>query len=93
MRKTPAIIVATIRPSTPWVATVVATSTMKAPAGPPIWCRLPPSRETRKPPTIAVKSPRSGVTPEAMAIAIDSGRATIATVSPASASDFRRATE
>jgi hypothetical protein len=29
-------------------------STMKAPAGPPIWKRLPPSAETRKPPTIAV---------------------------------------
>ena len=35
-------------------ATVAATSTMKAPAGPPIWNRLPPSAETRKPPTIAV---------------------------------------
>ena len=56
---------------------------MKAPAGPPIWKRLPPSSDTRKPPTIAVKSPRSGDTPEAMAIAIDSGSATMATVRPA----------
>ncbi len=38
-----------------------ATSTMKAPAGPPIWKRLPPSAEIRKPPTMAVNSPRSGV--------------------------------
>ena len=36
--------------------TVAATSTMKAPAGPPIWKRLPPSAETRKPPTIAGKA-------------------------------------
>ena len=36
---------------------------MKAPAGPPIWKRLPPSAEIRKPPTIAVYSPRSGVAP------------------------------
>ena len=55
---------------------------MKAPAGPPIWKRLPPSAETRKPPTIAVNRPRSGEAPEAMAIAIDRGSATIATVSP-----------
>jgi len=27
---------------------------MKAPAGPPIWKRLPPKAETRKPPMIAV---------------------------------------
>ena len=59
---------------------------MKAPAGPPIWKRLPPSSDTMKPPTIAVYSPRSGETPEAIAMAIDSGSATIATVSPAMAS-------
>ena len=62
---------------------------MKAPAGPPIWKRLPPSSETMKPPTIAVYSPRSGVTPEAMAMAIESGSATIATVRPAMASARR----
>ena len=33
-------------------ATVAETSTMNAPAGPPIWKRLPPSAETRKPPMI-----------------------------------------
>ena len=63
-----------------------ATRTIKAPAGPPIWKRLPPSAETMKPPTIAVNRPRSGVTPEAIAIAMDSGSATMATVRPANAS-------
>ena len=57
-----------------------------AAAGPPICTRLPPRSETRKPPTMAVYSPRSGVTPEPMAIAMDSGRATMATVRPATAS-------
>jgi hypothetical protein len=33
---------------------IVAMSTMNAPAGPPIWNRLPPSAEIRKPPTMAV---------------------------------------
>ena len=50
----PDIAVARISPSIPCAATVAATSTMNAPAGPPIWNRLPPSAETRKPPTIAV---------------------------------------
>ena len=45
---------ARISPSTPNRIVVAATSTMKAPAGPPIWKRLPPSAETRKPPTTAV---------------------------------------
>ena len=58
--------------------------------GPPIWWRLPLSTETRKPPTIAVNRPRSGVTPEAMAIAMESGNATIATVNPAIASARNR---
>ena len=78
-------------PSIPWRATVAATSTMKAPAGPPTWKRLPPSAEIRKPPTMAVNSPRSGVVPEAMAIAMESGSATIATVRPATASARRAA--
>ncbi len=43
-----------ISPSVPNRAMVAATSTMKAPAGPPIRTRLPPSADTRKPPTIAV---------------------------------------
>ena len=51
---TPESAVARISPSTPCAVTVAATSTMKAPAGPPIWNRLPPSAETRNPPTIAV---------------------------------------
>jgi hypothetical protein len=65
---------------------------VNAAAGPPIWKRLPPSAEIRKPPMIAVKSPRSGPTPEAMAIAIESGSATIATVSPAMTSALRSRT-
>jgi hypothetical protein len=40
------------------------TITTKAPVGPPIWTRDPPSAEIRNPPTIAVKRPRSGVTPQ-----------------------------
>ncbi len=64
---------------------------MKAPAGPPIWKRLPPSKDTRKPPTIAVVRPRSGEAPDAMAIAIDSGAATIATVNPAKTSALKPA--
>ena len=62
---------------------------MNAPAGPPIWKRLPPSAETMKPPMIAAYNPCAGEAPEAMAIAIDSGSATMATVSPASASARR----
>ena len=49
---TPDMAVARITPSTPCCSTAAATSTMKAPAGPPIWKRLPPSAETRKPPTM-----------------------------------------
>ena len=64
-------------------------STMKAPAGPPIWKRLPPSAEIRKPPTMAVNRPFSGERPEPMAMAIDNGRATMATVSPAIASALK----
>ena len=46
--------VARMRPSMPCWAAVAATSTMKAPAGPPIWKREPPSAETMKPPMMAV---------------------------------------
>ena len=46
--------VARISPSIPCWATVAATSTMNAPAGPPIWNREPPRSDTRNPPTIAV---------------------------------------
>ena len=41
--------------------------TTNAPVGPPICTRDPPSAEMMKPATIAVHSPRSGVTPLAMA--------------------------
>ena len=50
---TPAIIVHMNRPSTPCSATMPATTTTKAPVGPPIWNREPPSAEMRKPVTIA----------------------------------------
>ncbi len=50
---TPAIIVHMNRPSTPYFATMPATTTTKAPVGPPIWTRDPPSAEIMKPVTIA----------------------------------------
>ena len=49
---------------------LVATTTVKAAAGPPIWNRLPLNALMRKPPMMAVKSPRSGVAPEAIAMAM-----------------------
>src|SRR3546814_20446811 len=62
------------------------TTTTKAPVGPPIWKRLQPSAEIRKPATTAVTRPLSGVAPDAIASAIASGRATTDTVRPAGAS-------
>ena len=50
----PDIITASSMPSMPKRATVAATSTTKAAAGPPIWNRLPPKADIRKPPTMAV---------------------------------------
>lgn len=82
-RITPAIAVASTSPSMPCAATMPATTTMKAPVGPPICTRLPPRAEIRKPATTAVTSPVAGGAPEAMAMAMDSGIATIATVTPA----------
>ena len=49
----PAITVHMNRPSTPCTATMPATTTTKAPVGPPIWVLDPPNAETRKPVTIA----------------------------------------
>ena len=57
--------------------------TTKAPVGPPIWTRLPPSSEIRNPATTAVTRPFSGDTPEAIAKAIASGIATMPTTTPA----------
>src|SRR3546814_11648278 len=74
--------VASSVPSTPCWATVAATSTIKAPAGPPIWNRLPPKAETMKPPTIEEYSPRSGVTPDEIATARESVHAPLAPVRP-----------
>ena len=56
---------------------------MKAPVGPPICTLLPPSREIRKPATMAVMMPFSGVTPEAIPNAMARGRATMPTMMPA----------
>src|SRR5436190_19648147 len=66
--------------------------TTNAPVGPPIWTREPPNAEMMKPATIAVYSPRSGVTPLAMANAMASGSATMPTITPAwrSARSWRR---
>ena len=66
--------------------------TMKAPAGPPICTFEPPRAEIRKPATMAVIRPCSGLRPEAIAKAIASGSATMPTVMPAptSASALRR---
>jgi len=75
--------VATIRPPTPWVATIPATITINAPVGPPICTRLPPNSEMQNPPTTAVIRPCDGETPEAMPKAIESGMAIMATTSPA----------
>ena len=57
--------------------------TMKAPVGPPICTRLPPSSETTNPATTAVMIPFSGDTPEAIPKAIANGRATMPTTRPA----------
>ncbi len=51
--RTPAIIVHMNRPEIPCSATMPETTTTKAPVGPPIWTRDPPSAEIRNPVTIA----------------------------------------
>jgi hypothetical protein len=66
-----------------------ATMTTKAPVGPPICTRLPPSAEMMKPATMAVNRPCSGRTPEAMPKAMLSGRATMPTTRPARTSRVR----
>src|SRR5687768_16159595 len=67
--------------------------TMNAPAGPPICTLEPRSALIRKPATIAVMMPCSGLTPEAMPNAIASGRATTPTVMPAATSLMKRSRE
>ena len=52
IRITPAISVHMNRPSMPCAATMPETTTTKAPVGPPIWTRDPPSAEMMKPATI-----------------------------------------
>ena len=51
--RTPAIIVHMKSASTPYWATMPATTTTNAPVGPPIWTYDPPSAETMTPVTIA----------------------------------------
>ena len=53
-RMMPAISVTSARPLIPKRATMPATMTTKAPVGPPIWVRDPPSAEIRNPATTAV---------------------------------------
>jgi hypothetical protein len=49
--RTPAIRVHMNKPSTPWLATMPATMTTKAPVGPPICVRDPPKAEMSPPAT------------------------------------------
>ena len=60
-----------------------ATTTTKAPVGPPICVFDPPKAEISKPVTMAHSMLACGVSPEAMAEAMASGRATRPTVIPA----------
>ena len=53
----PAMIVQISSESKPYFATMPATTTTKAPVGPPIWSREPPSAEIRNPATTACTSP------------------------------------
>lgn len=79
IRKIPARMVEIMRPSIPFLATMVA----NAAVGPAICTLLPPRAEITNSATIAVKIPASGPTPEARANAMDSGSAIIATIMPA----------
>ena len=80
---TPAIIVHMNRPSIPCLAMMPATTTTKAPVGPPICVFEPPSAEIKKPVTIAQYKSAWGGTPDAIANAIARGSATRPTVTPA----------
>ena len=82
----PAMIPTSAKPPSPNFTTIPATITTKAPVGPPIWVRDPPSAEIRKPATTAVYRPACGGTPDAIAKAIAKGSATRPTVSPATTS-------
>jgi len=84
---TPAIIVHINRPSIPCFATMPATTTTKAPVGPPICVFEPPSAEIRNPVTIAQYKPACGGTPDAIAKAMARGSATRPTVTPATRSE------
>ena len=57
--------------------------TTKPPAAPLICTRLPPKAAVRKPATMAVTNPASGLSPQAIANAMEMGKATTLTVKPA----------
>ena len=82
-RMIPAITVAIANPSMPKFWMMPYTITMNAPVGPPICTFVPPRKETKKPPMMAVIRPFSGLTPEAIPNAMARGNATIPTMIPA----------
>ena len=53
-RMTPAMSVATCRPSMPYCAVMPASTATNAPVGPEIWTRVPPSTVVASPATMAV---------------------------------------
>jgi hypothetical protein len=71
-----------VNPFRPNSSTIPYMMIIKAPVGPPIWTRLPPSEAISIPAMMAVIKPFSGETPEAMAKAIARGNATIPTIIP-----------
>ena len=82
IRMIPAITVAMIIPSIPFLAIIPATIVAKAAVGPAICTRLPLRKEIINPATMAVKIPSVGPTPDARARAMESGSAMIATMIP-----------
>ena len=88
-RMTPAMSVAACRPAMPYCAVMPASTAMKAPVGPEICTRVPPSTEVARPATMAVYRPCAGFAPEAIAKAIASGSATMPTTTPATTLGIR----
>ena len=90
-RITPAMRVHMNNPSMPYAATMPDTTTTKAPVGPAIWTREPPSAEIVNPAMTAQYRPFCGGTPELIANAMASGNATSPTVTPATRSLAKKA--
>ena len=80
---TPAIIVHMNRPSMPCSATMPATTTTKAPVGPPICVAGAAERGDEEAGDDRAVDPACGGRPDAIANAIASGSATMPTVTPA----------